>query len=77
MEAKAMKRKTMTNISGGAQRAEVFCVEEEPELPPLWQVEFNRACDAFLMQRETGYAEKWKENSDRAHRAWKRKRDKQ
>jgi hypothetical protein len=53
MEAKTMKRKTMTNISGGAHRAEVFCVEEEPAMPPLWQDEFNRACDAFLMQRET------------------------
>jgi hypothetical protein len=76
MEAKAMKRKTMTNISGGAHRAEVFCVEEEPAMPPLWQDEFNRACDAFLMQRETGYAKRFKENSDRANRAWKRKKEK-
>jgi len=75
MEAKAMKRKVMTNISGGAQRPDTFYIEEEPAMPPLWQVEFNRACDEFLMQRETGYKAKWQENSDRAHRAWKRKRE--
>jgi len=76
MEAKTMKRKTMTNISGGAQRAATFSVEEEPAMPPLWQVEFNRACDRFLIERVTGYAKQWQENSDRANRAWKRKKEK-
>jgi hypothetical protein len=76
MEIETMKRKTMTNISGGAHRAATFSVEEEPAMPPLWQDEFNRACDAFLMQRETGYAKRFKENSERAHRAWKRKKEK-
>lgn len=76
MEAKAMKRKVMTNISGGAQRPDTFYIEDEPELPPLWLVEFNRALDVFLCKHEPGYAAKWQENSERAHRAWKRKKEK-